>query len=332
MIEKFKTFTLIEMLVVIAVFGLIMAIISSSIIMLYRRQDYTMKQSIAIGEAREGLDTMIDELKEMRDGESGWSYAIEKANGNEIIFYSDIDNDGIAERVRYSLGIANINNSLTSQCSSFSAGGSCNINFNNFLQGGTVISGEVEVAVEGDVGWNNKEYVDIYGDSQELGTLCENGCYDCTGTWQDNTIYDVKDLITDNNISFIADSSSRVGRLISCDWQEPDHAFLAYFNLRWEEEAINEQGNIEKGIVEPTGFPKEYNIDNEEVFNLSNYVTNDTSVFTYYDKSGLEIVDPSSRLADIKMIKIFLSIDVDETRPAESYELESTVTLRNIYD
>lgn len=332
MLNKSKSFTLIEVLVVIAVFGLIMIAISTFVVTLYKSQDYTMKQSIAIREARKGLEMIINDLREMRDGESGWSYAIERASGNEIVFYSDIDNDGIAERVRYALGTIKSDNSLTSQCSSFLSGGSCSVNFNNFLQGGTIISAEVEIAVEGDLGWNNKEYIDIYGDSQSLGTLCKNGCYDCAWTWQDNTIFDVEELIFDNSISFVADSSYRVEPLSYCDWQEPNHAFLAIFTLRWEEELIDEQGVIEKGIVEPGGFPKEYNIDNEEVINLSNYINNDVPVFTYYNKSGVEIIDPSSNLADIKMIKVFLSVDVDETRPAESYELESIVTLRNIYD
>jgi prepilin-type N-terminal cleavage/methylation domain-containing protein len=332
MIKRFKSFTLVEVLVVIAVFGLIMAAISTSVVTLYRRQDYTMKQSIAIKEAREGLETMVDGLREMRDGESGWSYAIERASGNEIVFYSDIDNDGVTERVRYALGTVQSDNSLTSQCSSFSSGGSCNVNFNGFLQGGNITSAEVEMAVEGDLGWNNQEYVDVYGDSQDLGTLCRNGCHDCAWTWQDHTTIDVMDLISDDNISFVADSSSRVDPLSSCDWQEPNHAFLATFTLRWEEESVSEQGSIEKGIVEPGGFPQEYDVDNEEVSVISNYVNNSEPVFTYYDSTGLEIVDPESHLADIRMIKVFLSIDVDETRPAESYELESMVTLRNIYD
>ena len=93
-------FTLIETMVVIAVFTLAIGAVSGFIVYNYRTQDYTMRQSIAIDEARKGVETMVREIREARPGDDG-SYAIESAQDFEFIFYSDIDKDDATERVRY---------------------------------------------------------------------------------------------------------------------------------------------------------------------------------------------------------------------------------------
>jgi len=95
-----KGFTIIETIITIVIFALAMGAVSGLILMAYRTQSYTWQQSLAIGEARKGVETMVKEIREARPGDDG-SYIIEKAEDFEFIFYSDIDNDGKAERVRY---------------------------------------------------------------------------------------------------------------------------------------------------------------------------------------------------------------------------------------
>lgn len=92
--------TLIETIVTIAIFALIMGVVSGFIVMLYRTQSYTWQQSLAIGEARRGVETMVEEIREARVGEDG-AYIIEESQDFEFIFYSDIDKDGAAERIKY---------------------------------------------------------------------------------------------------------------------------------------------------------------------------------------------------------------------------------------
>ena len=176
-----KGFTLIETLVTIAVFALIMGAVSGLIIMVYRTHGYTFQQSVAIGEARKGIETMVKEIREARSGEDD-SYPIVIAADKEFIFYSDIDKDGEVERVRYFLGTAG-SGEQTKECQTSLGGGSCSVNFPDFLQG-TLTSAEVKVSVDGDFGWDNREYAEIYADGQYLGRICQTDCSDCPGSWE----------------------------------------------------------------------------------------------------------------------------------------------------
>ncbi len=95
-----KGFTLIETIVTITIFTLAMGAVSGFIVMAYRTQSFSWEQSLAIGEARRGIETMVKEIREARPGDDG-SYIIENAADFEFIFYSDIDKDQKTERVRY---------------------------------------------------------------------------------------------------------------------------------------------------------------------------------------------------------------------------------------
>jgi len=95
-----RGFTLIETIITIVIFALLMGVVSGFIVMAYRTQSYTWQQSVAIGEARRGIEAMVKEIREARPGDDG-SYIIEKAEDFQFIFYSDIDKDEETERVRY---------------------------------------------------------------------------------------------------------------------------------------------------------------------------------------------------------------------------------------
>jgi len=92
--------TLIESLVFILIFSLVLGAIFDLTILTYRTQGYSFQQSISIGEARRGIETMVKEIREAKLGDDG-SYIIEEAQDYEFVFYSDIDKDQAAERVRY---------------------------------------------------------------------------------------------------------------------------------------------------------------------------------------------------------------------------------------
>ena len=92
--------TLIETIVTIAIFSLIIGVITGFISAAYRTQDFTFQQSLAVNEARRGVETMVKEIREARPGDDG-AYVIEKADDYEFIFYSDVDKDEAVERIRY---------------------------------------------------------------------------------------------------------------------------------------------------------------------------------------------------------------------------------------
>ncbi len=99
--------TFIETLITIFIFTISLGALFGIVINLYKTHDYIFQQSQAIFEARQGIKTMVKEIREARSGDDG-SYIIEKADDYEFIFFSDIDDDGKAERVRYFLDGPNL--------------------------------------------------------------------------------------------------------------------------------------------------------------------------------------------------------------------------------
>ena len=314
-----KSFTLIETLVVIVIFTLISGALFGSILILYRTQSYTWQQSIAIDEARRGIETMVKEIREARSGEDG-SFVIEKAGDKEFIFYSDIDNDGKTERVRYFLGTTN-SGTQTQECQTSVKGGTCGVSFPNFLKG-TIISAQVKVSVDGDFGAGN-EYAEIYADGVKIGEICKTGCTDCPGTWQGTATFDVKTQAADNYISFLADATSYVDP--SCP-----HSMKAKFEFSFTEDISAFADEFKKGVIKSVGFPPTYPSDQEVVSVLTAYVRNIPPIFEYYDQNGNKIEDYPARLKDTKLMKVYLVVNVDPNRPPNEFELESFIQLRNL--
>lgn len=95
-------FTLIESVVSVALITLIMGAISGFICWGYETYNVAFKQNQATRKANFGIEVMVKEIREARGGDDG-SYLIEKADDNEIIFYSNVDGDDDTEKVRYFL-------------------------------------------------------------------------------------------------------------------------------------------------------------------------------------------------------------------------------------
>ncbi len=329
--SKFKiqdsksAFTLIEILVTMAIFIFAIGAVTSFIIMAYRGQNYALEQSIAINEARKGVETMTRELREGKMGDDG-SYIIEKAEDYEIIFYSDIDKDGATERVRYFIYQ---NGSLSNNCVAYAQGGSCDVNFPNFSSA-VIDSAEVEVCVEGDLNGGN-EYTDIFADGVKLESLCKVGCGQCSGIWQGCTTFDVLDQAADGSILFTADSSSAVGSGGSgfCDWQEGNHSLKARFIFSWVETSVDQSATLRKGVINPTDYPVSYPQDQEQISILSRYIRNQLPLFRYFDENGEELSAPA-RLEDTKLMRVYLIINANPERAPQDFELESNVQIRNL--
>jgi len=319
-----KSFTLIETLVAIAIFTIALGAVFGSILMLYRSHGYSWEQSQAIEEARKGVEIMTKEIREARDGEDG-SYPIALAGDKEFIFFSDIDNDGKTERVRYFLGTTG-SGSQTKKCVTFFGGGSCSVDFSNFLAG-NLKSAQVKVSVEGDLG-NANEYVEIYADGQKLGNLCQTGCTDCAGTWQGTTTFDITNLASDNSITLLADARPQVDQ--NCSWEEPNHKMKAQFEFSWTEEIIGGGSELKKEVIEPTGDPPQYPSGQEKLSIITSYVRNSPPIFEYYDKDGNKIESLPARLVDTKLMKVYLVINVNPNKPPQDFQLESYVQLRNL--
>ena len=314
-----RAFTLIETIITIFVFTLIMGAASGFVVMAYRIHGFTWEQSIAIDEARRGVETMVKEIRQAREGDEG-SYPIELAGDKEFIFYSDIDKDGETERVRYFMGTTNSGNQ-TQECQTSAIGGSCSFIFSNFLKG-TLKSAEVKVSVDGDFGLS-KEYAEIFADGQKIGDICKTGCSDCPGAWQGTLTFNVTNQAQDNSITFLADATSSVDPLCP-------HSMKAKFEFTFTEELTGLAHEFRKGVVNPAGSPPTYPLAQEEISILSSYIRNAPPIFEYFDKEGNKIVDYPARLKDTKLMKVYLVVNVDPIRPPQDFELESFVQLRNL--
>lgn len=322
-------FTLVEVLVAISIFAVAMGAVTGFIIMSYRAQNYTIEQAVAIEQARKGIETMIQEVREAKTGDDG-SYILEKADDYEIIFYSDIDTDGNTERVRYFVYQSDslIN---SDDCVVYSSGGSCDIDFTEFTVN-SVGSAEAEVCVEGDFNGGN-EYAEVYADGDYLGRVCEAGCQQCNNNWEGCTPFDVFSQAGDGSVVFNIDASPAVGSWGGgfCDWQEENHAMKAKVELSWTEITSGANLILYKGVTNPSGYPISYPSDEEKITVLSKYVLNQLPVFKYYDGDGNELTAPA-RLEQTKMIRTELIINVDPERAPQNYYLESNVQLRNLKD
>ncbi|MFH1610768.1 MAG: type II secretion system protein [Patescibacteria group bacterium] len=87
---------------------------------------------------------------------------------------------------------------------------------------------------------------------------------------------------------------------------------------------------FKKGVIEASGTPLTYDPLDEEIQVISQYVRNNTTtVFTYRDSDYTELATPADPNS-IKLVNVFLNINVYEDRTPFNYELESDVTLRNL--
>ena len=95
-------FTIIEILTSIFVLSLIVLLIGS-----FQKNVFSLNSIIQSGltvqqEGRKALKTIIPEIRSISSSSTG-SYPLAEVQQNSIIFYSDIDGDGLKERLRYFL-------------------------------------------------------------------------------------------------------------------------------------------------------------------------------------------------------------------------------------
>ena len=95
-------FTLIEFIVTIAITG----IFSLGLIGLQRIMNNAALTSFGsyldVDEANRGISIMVREIRNIRPADNA-AYPLERAQDQEMIFYSDVDYDGDTDRVRYTL-------------------------------------------------------------------------------------------------------------------------------------------------------------------------------------------------------------------------------------
>lgn len=97
-----RGFTLVEMLVVIAITGLMMGTIGRMIALFYKDNGYALEETQAVQSARKSVQDAASDLREATYGADG-SYPIASVGTSTVTFYANADGDAAVERVRYYL-------------------------------------------------------------------------------------------------------------------------------------------------------------------------------------------------------------------------------------
>lgn len=97
-----RAFTLVETIIVIATTTLIFITLGTLLTYFYRTNAYTLEQSMAVGQARHGVEDAMRYLREASYGSDG-SYPLLRVATSTITFYTNIHTDTTIERVTYSL-------------------------------------------------------------------------------------------------------------------------------------------------------------------------------------------------------------------------------------
>ena len=103
--KKYKTLvglTMIETIMTIVITTIVMGGFTYLFSRLWKVYGFTMETGLATRKATNALDKAKEEIIKARNSENG-SYPIVSANENEFSFYSDYDNDGVVEKIRYFL-------------------------------------------------------------------------------------------------------------------------------------------------------------------------------------------------------------------------------------
>jgi hypothetical protein len=95
-------FTLIEVLITTVITIILGGGILTLIFISTQNRLVTFQNFLNVDEANSGVRTMVVELRNIRPGDNA-AYPLQVAGDQEIVFFSDIDYDGHAERVRYTL-------------------------------------------------------------------------------------------------------------------------------------------------------------------------------------------------------------------------------------
>lgn len=97
-----KGFTLIELVVTIAITGIFSLGLLGLQRIMSNAQITTFGAYLDIDQANRGISTLVREIRNIRAADNA-AYPLERAQDQEMIFYSDTDYDGETEKIRYTL-------------------------------------------------------------------------------------------------------------------------------------------------------------------------------------------------------------------------------------
>ncbi len=107
-----RGFTLLEILVAMSVFLMVVVGITSMMIYAFRNNKIIWEQLSTQNEGRKVSQDLVNELRTASASSIG-AYTLEKAEAQQLVFYSNIDTDSWRERVRYFKDGTNLKKGIT---------------------------------------------------------------------------------------------------------------------------------------------------------------------------------------------------------------------------
>ena len=103
-VQRFKQngFTLIELLMGMTIFVFLLAGVLALQQLLMQGEEFGVSTAFTIESAQNSLQNLVQELRNARQADNG-AYPLQLADDQEIIFFSNADNDADIERIRYFL-------------------------------------------------------------------------------------------------------------------------------------------------------------------------------------------------------------------------------------
>lgn len=103
----YRGFTLVEMVVTVAITTIVMAALGSLLVFFYRSNAWVLQQSSASAEARRGVDDVLQRIRGAQYATDG-SAPVATASSLSIAFWADTNNDETLEQVSYVLADATL--------------------------------------------------------------------------------------------------------------------------------------------------------------------------------------------------------------------------------
>lgn len=100
--ENKKGISLIEAIIAIAIFTIGIEGFSLLFIKTWKQNSFIIEKGTASMAASQGVQKTVDVIRKARQADNG-AYPIVSADENDLVIYSDIDKDGVTERVHYYL-------------------------------------------------------------------------------------------------------------------------------------------------------------------------------------------------------------------------------------
>lgn len=110
--RRHRGFSLVESIVAVAIFSLIVVAVGAFQLDIFRLNNVIQSGLSAQNDARKILRPMIDELRSASESDQG-AFPLVTVATSTLIFFSDVDDDGSKERIRYFLDGTDFKKGLT---------------------------------------------------------------------------------------------------------------------------------------------------------------------------------------------------------------------------